>query len=189
MPPAPQSGSQNQTLLELIYAMKSLAQQVEFYHQDLSRRIDEEARARQRELARVLELSGKNSQSLTVLPITLSDRVEKLLGRLETEMEGKIEEVTRAIEEVRRTLYEYTRTTDRAISQNEMTAAVAVERSRDTKEDITGRIEVTDKGEMRIRLNSSILKKIWYVVTLIAAGGGTYGFVELVKKIIAEFSK
>lgn len=187
MPPAPQSGSQNQTLLELIYAMKSLAQQVEFYHQDLSRRLDEEVRARQRDLARVLEMSGKNSQSLTVLPITLSDRVEKLLSRLETEMEGKIDEVTRAIDEVRRTLQEYTRTTDRAISQNEMTAAV--ERARDTKEDITGRIEVTDKGEVRVRLNSSVLKKIWYVVVLMATGGGTYGFVELVKKIISEFSK
>lgn len=187
MPPAQQSGSQNQTLLELIYAMKSLAQQVEFYHQDLSRRLDEEVRARQRDLSRVLEISGKNSQSLTVLPITLSDRVEKLLNRLEIEMEDKIDEVTRAIDEVRRTLHEYTRTADRAISQNEVTAAV--ERARDTKEDITGGIEVTDKGEMRIRLNSTVFKKLWYIVVLMATGGGTYGFVELIRKIVSEISK
>ncbi len=187
MPPANQSGNQNQTLLELIYAMKSLAQQVEFYHQDLSRRLDEEVRARQQDLARVLELSGKNAQSLTVLPITLSDRVEKLLGRLEEEMEGNLDGVTRAIDEVRRTLHEYTRTTDRAISQNEMTAAV--EKAREDKEDIDGRIEVTDKGEVRVRLNSAVLKKIWYVVVLIATGGGAYGFVELVKKIVEELGK
>lgn len=186
MPPATQNVNQNQTLLELIYAMKSLAQQVEFYHQDLSRRLDEEIRSRQRDLARVLEMSGKNAQSLTVLPITLSDRVEKLLGRLEEEVEGKLDEVTKAIEDVRRSLFEYTRTTDRAISQNEMTAAV--EKAREEKEDITGRIELTDKGEVRVRLNSALLKKIWYGVIVIATGGGAYGFVELIKKIISKLS-
>jgi glyceraldehyde-3-phosphate dehydrogenase/erythrose-4-phosphate dehydrogenase len=187
MPPANQSGNQNQTLLELIYAMKSLAQQVEFYHQDLSRRLDEEVRARQRDLSRVLEMSGKNAQTLTVLPITLSDRVEKLLERLEQEMEGKLEGVTRAIDDVRRTLHEYTRTTDRAISQNEMTAAV--EKAREDGQDITGRIELTDKGDIRVRLNSAILKKIWYGVVVIATGGGAYGFVELVKKLVKALSE
>lgn len=187
MPPANQSGNQNQTLLELIYAMKSLAQQVEFYHQDLSRRLDEEIRARQRDLARVLELSGKNTQTLTVLPITLSDRVERLLGRLEEEIEGKIDDVTKAIVEVQRALNEYTRTHDRAISQNEMTAAV--EKARDEREDITGRIELTDKGEVRVRLNSAILKKLWYCVVIVATGGGAYGFVELVKKLVKTLSE
>lgn len=179
MPSAQQSGSQNQTLLELIYAMKSLAQQVEFYHQDLSRRLDEEVRSRRTDLARILDLSGKNLQSVSVLPITLSDRVEKLLSRVEAEMENKIGDVRSAIDEVRRALQEYARTTDRAISHNEATVNVA----REEKEDITGRIELTEKGEVRVLLNSRVLKKIWYGVVIIATGGGAYGFVELVKRI------
>lgn len=187
MPSAQQSGSQNQTLLELIYAMKSLAQQVEFYHQDLSRRLDEEIRARRTDLTRILDLSGKNLQSVSVLPITLSDRVEKLLSRVETEMEHQIAEVKSAIDEVRRVLQEYTRTADRAISQNEMTAAVeaatAKAEAKDDKDDITGRIELTEKGEVKVLLNPHVLKKIWYGVIVLATGGGAYGFVELVKHL------
>lgn len=181
MPSAQQSGSQNQTLLELIYAMKSLAQQVELYHQDLSRRLDEEIRARRSDLARIIDLSGKNLQSVSVLPITLSDRVEKLLSRVESEMESQIGDVKSAIDEVRRALQEYTRTTDRAISHNEMNAAV--EAVKEEREDITGRIELTEKGEVRVLLNSRVLKKIWYGIVVIATGGGAYGFVELVKRL------
>lgn len=179
MSSAHQSGSQNQTLLELIYAMKSLAQQVEFYHQDMSRRFDEESRARRSDVARILDLNGSNLQAVSVLPITLSDRVEKLLSRVEIEMGDRIDNVKTSIEEVRRLLYEYSRTTDRAISHNE---AVAVETKE--KEDITGRIELTEEGEVRVRLNSRVLKKIWYGVIVIATGGGAYGFVELVKRLL-----
>lgn len=177
----PQSGNQNQTLLDLIYALKSLAQQVEFYHQDLSRRLEEEARSRRNDMTRVLELSGKTQQSVSVLPITLSDRVEKLLERQEDKLEDNFERVQTVITETRQALQEYTRTADRAISQNEMTAAV--EAAKEHREDITGRIELTDKGEVRVSLNSRVLKKIWYGVLVIATGGGAYGFVELIKRI------
>ena len=180
MPPAHQSGSQNQTLLELIYAMKSLAQQVEIYHQDLSRRLDEEIRARRSDVAQMLDLSGKNLQSVSVLPITLSDRVEKLLTRVEAEMDDRLEDIKTCLDEIRRLLYEYTRNTDRAISHNEASAAVEA-----AKEDITGRIELTEEGEVRVSLNSRVLKKIWYGVIVIATGGGAYGFVELVKSLFS----
>jgi hypothetical protein len=180
----PQSGNQNQTLLDLIYALKSLAQQVEFYHQDLSRRLDEEVRVRRSDFARVLDLSGKNLQSVSVLPITVSDRVERLISRLEDALNGKFEDVKSAIDETRHTLQDYTRTTDRAISHNEMTSAVEAAKSHKDHEDITGRVELTEKGEIRVLLNSALLKRIWVVVVVIATGGGAYGFVELIKKLI-----
>lgn len=186
MPPANQSGSQNQTLLELIYAMKTLAQQVEFCHQDLSRRLDEEVRSRRSELARIIDLCNKNVQAVSVLPITLSDRVEKLLEKVEAETEDRIKDLKDRIddqfEDIGRYLQEYTKTTDRAISQNEMTAAVEAAKEKD-RSDITGRIELTEKGDVRVSLNSTMLKKIWYGVVVLATGGGAYGFVELVKKL------
>jgi Ca2+-binding EF-hand superfamily protein len=181
--PSTTQGSQNQTLLELIYAVKSLAQQIDLFHQDLSRRLDEETRTRRNDLARVLDLSGKNLQSLSVLPITLSDRVEKLLARLESNVDGQIDEVKSAINELREALQEYNRTADRAISQNEITAAVEAVQEKHQKEDITGRIELTEKGEVHVSLNSRVLKKIWYGVVVLATGGGAYGLVELVKHI------
>jgi hypothetical protein len=176
----PQSGSQNQTLLDLIYALKSLAQQVEFYHQDLSRRLEEESRSRRSDISRVVEIGSKTQQMVSVLPITLSDRVEKLLERLEHAIDGNFNVIQSAIVETRQALQEYTRATDRALSHNEATEAA---KPTGDRQDITGRIEVTDKGEVRVLLNSRVLKKIWYVVVVIATGGGAYGFVELVKNV------
>lgn len=188
MPPAQQSGNQNQTLLELIYAMKSLAQQVEFYHQDISRRLDEEVRARRSDLVRMLDLSSTNLQALSTLPVTMSDRVEKLLSRVETEMESKIGDVKAAIEEVRRALQEYTRTVDRATSHNEITPVPVAESTKNDRGDITGKIEVTESGDVRVSLNSRVLRKLWYVVVVVATGGGTYWFVELIRRIVAELN-
>lgn len=179
MPDQHQGKGQNQTLLELIYALKSLAQTVEFHHQDLVRRLEEEAKARHRDLTRIQDVIGKNNQSLAVLPITLSDRVEKLLTKLETEIESKIDEVASSIEDVRRSLNEYTRTTERAISQNELNAAV--EAVKDEKADITGKIEVTDKGDIKLQFNSRLIGKLKWGVLIAAIGGGTLGIKEILE--------
>lgn len=181
---APQSGSQNQTLLELIYAMKSLAQQVEFYHQDLSRRIDEEVRSHRNDIARIIDLNNNNFQTLSVLPVTLSDRVEKLLSRVESEMESQIKEVRTAVEEVQRALQEHARSTNLPTTHNSGT--VPTPTLQDNKRDVTGRFEVTDAGDVRVSLNNKALKKIWYGVVVVAGGGGAYGFVELIKRWIGS---
>lgn len=177
----PPSGNTNQTLLDLIYALKSLAQQVEFYHQDLSRRLDEEVRARRSDFQRLLDISGKNLQSVSVLPITISDRIEKLLGRLESSLDGKFDTVQTAINEARHALQEYTRISSAPHAEAEVKEA-------EKQEDITGRIELTEKGEVRVLLNSRVLKKIWYGVIVIATGGGAYGFVELMRRIFSGLS-
>ncbi len=180
---APQSGSQNQTLLELIYAMKSLAQQVEFYHQDLSRRIDEEVRAHRSDIARIVDLNNNNLQTLSVLPVTLSDRVEKLLFRVESEMETQIKEVKTAVEEVQRVLREHVCSVNLQVPNNSGPVAVPIPQD---KRDVTGRIELTNTGDVRVSLNNSILKKIWYAVVVMVTGGGTYGVVELIKRWIGS---
>lgn len=181
-PPQSSGGGQNQTLLELIYSLKGLAQTVEFFHQDISRKLDEESKARTRELDRLRDLLGKNSQTLSVLPITLSDRVEKLVGNLKTDIGKQLSEVNTTIGDVQSKLYEYAKVTDRAVSQNEAT----VEALKDDRADITGRIEVANDGRVKIQVNSAILKKIWYAIVVLAAGGGAYGLKEAVSSLLEK---
>jgi hypothetical protein len=176
-------GGPNQTLLELIFALKGLAQTIEFYHQDLSRRLDEEGRSRKADLDRLTkdlrDVIAKNGQSLSVLPITLSDRVEKIVTRTQDEIDKSVGEVRSAVSDVRSKLWEYMQVTERAISQSD----AVVESSRDDRADITGRIEVTEKGDIKLQFKSSILKKIWYGIIVIATGGGAYGFVKMIKEL------
>lgn len=182
MPPHPTaSAGQNQTLLELIFALKGLAQTVEFYHKDLSQRLDEEAKARTRELEQLRVILGKNNQVLNVLPITISDRVEKLLDTLETEIDHKLEDVSGAVSEVRQKLWQYMKVTERAISQTESSGEV--EPVVDEKADITGKIEVTKAGDVKMQFNSKLLKKMWYAMIVLAAGGGVYGIKEALSSL------
>ena len=181
MAPPPQSESlQNQTALELIYAIKGLAQSLEFLHSDLVRKLDESSKSQLKDLEQIRKHMDKSGQSLTVLPITLSDRVEKLIDGMEDRIDSKFKEVHAALRDVNSRLADYTRTTDRAISHNEMQAAV--EEAREGS-DITGRIEVTEKGDVKVQLNSKVLKKIWYGVIVIATGGGAYSFIELLRRL------
>jgi hypothetical protein len=46
-----------------------------------------------------------------------------------------------------------------------------------------GRIEVNDKGDIKVQVNSATLKKLWYALLVIAAGGGVYGIKQLVSAI------
>lgn len=185
MPQQPtQGGGANQTLLELIYSLKGLAQTVEFFHQDLSRKLDEESKARARELERLRDIVSKNSQAISILPITFSDRAEKLVNKLGVEVGEKLRDVEDAVTEVRRSLEGYSRTVDRAVSQNEMQAEMEAKAQEvDEKADITGRIEVNEKGDVKVQVNSAILKKIWYGIVVLAAGGGAYGIKEAIQAI------
>lgn len=178
-PPQQPAGNSNQTLLELIFALKGLAQTVEFYHQDLSRKIEEESKARVREIESFRSLVAKNSQNIAVLPITMSDRVETLLKRLSTELEHDSDEVKQAIQAVNTKLSVHLGIAERAISQNESAIVEAAK----AEADITGRVEVNDKGDVKVQLNSKVLRKIWYGVVVIATGGGAYGFIEFLKKV------
>ncbi len=185
MPQQPTAGGgPNQTLLELIYSLKGLAQTVEFFHQDLSRKLDEESKSRAREFDKLRDIVAKNSQAIAVLPITFSDRAEKLVNKLGVDVGEKLRDVEDAVTEVRRALEGYSRTVDRAVSQNEMQAEVdARAQEVDDKADITGRIEVTEGGQVKMQFNSKVLKKIWYGIVVLAAGGGAYGIKELVAAI------
>ncbi len=191
MPQQPtQGGGQNQTLLELILALKGLAQTIEFYHQNLSRKLDEEAKARLREIDKLRELIQKNTQAINVAPITFSDRAEKLMNNLRNDINEKLRDVDDAVTEVRNKLEGYSRTAERAISQNESTheaeEKAALVQKTDEKADITGRIEVTEGGEVKVQFNSKMLRRIWHAVLIAAAGGGLFGLKEAIQYLLGS---
>lgn len=191
MPMQTPGGGSNQTLLELILSLKGLAQTVEFFHQDLSRKLDEESKARSREIDRLRDLITKTNQAINVLPITFSDRAEKIINKVGLDIGEKLRDVEDAITEVRRSLEGYSRTAERAISQNEMTEELenkleqAAAHKTDEKADITGRIEVNEAGDVKVQINSKILKKLLYVLYVLAAGGGVYGLKEALTAIFS----
>jgi hypothetical protein len=160
MPQVHQSqSSPNQTLIELIYALKSLAQQVELYHDDLLRRLDDEVNSRRHDSA------------------TFAGRSERMLERLEAVLDSRIGGVTKVIDEVRRVLDGHVRASE--VAMNKVEAI-------DDRGDVTGRIEVTDKGDIRVLMNSTVLRKIWYGLIAIATSGGVYGAVKAVQSIFGE---
>lgn len=179
VPPTP-GGGQNQTLLELIYSLKGLAQTVEFLHADLSRKLDEESAARKAEVTRLVDGLDKQNQALTTLPIIFSDRVERLISGIRQDINEKLRDVDDAVTQVRNRLEDYSRTTERAISQHD--DGVVQEEIRE-KAEVTGRIELTESGEVRVSLNSKLMRKMWYVLLFLAAGGGIYGLKQLLHVI------
>lgn len=178
MPTTPTpGGGPNQTLLELIFALRGLAETVEFYHKDLSQRLDEEAKNRSRELDQLRAIVAKNGQSMHVLPITMSNRVEKLLGELTTDLDHRFEDLSGAVSEVRQKLWQYMKVTERAISQ----ADGSVEEVRDDKSDITGKVELMENGHIKVLLHSKLVKRIGQGILLLATAGGAYGLGDLLK--------
>lgn len=173
-------GGQNQTLLELIFALKGLAQTVEYYHKDLSQRLEEEGKSRIRELAQIQKIIDKNNQALSVLPITISDRVEKLLGNVDQKIAAEFEDINKAVSEVRQKLWKYMKVTERAISQ---TGEENSPEPIDEKAEITGKMEMTKDGNVRVELHSKVIKKIWYGIIVLAAGGGAYGLKETLMSV------
>jgi hypothetical protein len=153
---------QNQTLLELIYALKNLAQSVEHYHKDLSAQLEEVSNSRHRDLERLKELVVSHTQALATLPLALSDRVERMVTNLGDDLDDRfdviIREVQVSVDDVRRRLADYT-------SVKEVPAL----------NDGKSRLELGEDGSVSISFSSRLLRRLWQIGLVLAAGGGVYG--------------
>lgn len=157
-------------MLELIYAVKGLATNVEVMHQDLRRFVEEESYARDKELDKIKEIVSKNHQILNILPISTADRLDKLIDK---KVDGVLEDVRTSLHDVRQKLLFYTRTKD-AIGA--IPAAVA-----DPMDDITGSFQIK-KDEVHLRFKTDALAKFWsvfkWVAAALAAGGGGWAIIK-----------
>lgn len=170
-------GGPNQTLLELILALKGLAQTFDLAIDNLKTVIESEAKFNARELDRIRNDLGKNSQAMAVLPITLSDRVEKLIDGLEHDIDGKIEamlrEVQVSINQVQETFVRYIQSKGEAVPEELLEGR-----------QVTGRVEVRRDGTVGIMFNTAWSKRLILGLKWLTVGSASYGAIELFRQFI-----
>jgi hypothetical protein len=188
--PPTQIGGQNQTLLELIYAIKGLAQSVEYMHSDLERSsqellrlltevkrfLEEESRDSNRDIERLIEIVTENQHTVGTLPVAVSDRIEHMVDRISDTMDKRIEsvlgDVRSSLGEVRQRLFRFVET--RRLIENGEDVPIA-----NNDADVSGKIELTKSGKMSLVFRTEWVQKlatvVKWVVICAATGGGLTG--------------
>lgn len=170
-------GGPNQTLIELILALKGLAQTFDLAHSNIKNLVEAEAKANAREFDRIRDLIAKSNQSLTVLPITVSDRVERLIDNLEKDMDEKVQamirEVSVSVQQVQEKFIQYIQAKGEPVPEELL----------DGPRQVTGRIQLREDGTMDVRIQTAWAQKAIAGLKWSAIGGGTYGLVELLRAI------
>ncbi len=178
--PTPSTGGQNQTLLELIFALKGLAQALEYMHSDVRRLLQDEGRDRSQDMEKLAEICNKNAQALAVLPITISDRVEKLLDKqsagVDKKIDGVLDGVKVGLGAVQDRLIRY------AEQVGDKDNKQAIPLLRPPEDDRTGSFEILKDGDVKIGARLP-MKKIWMVLKwgglALASVGGVTGLIKL----------
>lgn len=189
--PTPPPGA-NQTVLELIYAIRGIAQALDYMHQDLRRTLDENAR----DVEKLLKIVGENQRAVGVLPITVNDRIEKLLEKLDKNTDKRIDHVLDSVRtnlnDVRTKLYNY-------LKAKEQEEELELQRTREElihrDDDFTGKVEIIKDHDGDHLVNVSFrtqwittLRKMWPVIKwaggIIAALGGVHAIIEIVKQVL-----
>lgn len=190
MPQSQQFTGQNQSLIELIVAIKGMAQTLEYMHSDLRRMLEDDSRDRDRDIEQLKELLGKNQQTLTVMPMAISDRVEVIISKLSQRIEDTADnKVSTAIEDVRASLCDVSNklrqyTTERQL-ESDMKVKIELA-AQSLPPDVSGKIEIKNDGqvELRGRFQGSTLAKVYRVCRVIVIGliylGSAVGFTKVI---------
>jgi hypothetical protein len=169
-------GGPNQTLIELILAIKGLAQTFELAHASLKNIIESDTKTTARELDRIRDMLSKNNQALSVLPITVSDRVEKLVNNLEKDLDEKIEaairEITISVNQVHTTFVQYIKAKGESVPEELL----------EGPRQITGRVEVRRDGTVDVRLQTVWVQRLVMGLKISAVGAGGYGVIEILRQ-------
>lgn len=159
--PMPQSqvpnGGNNQTLLELIYSLKGLAQTVELFHQDLLRRLDDESRNRVRDL----------------------EPIERSLDKLEVDINNIRDTLRDHSIAINRAITQIETTADIVEDSISVTSTT-------TTESVKGRVEVTKDGRVKFEVNKDWARKLVYILIAVGTGGGIYGIKELIQNLLSR---
>ena len=168
-------GGPNQTLIELILAIKGLAQTVDLGFGNLKTILEADARSNAREIDRIRDMIAKNNQSLSVLPITLSDRVEKLLGHLEKDLDENVRAMVREV------LVSINQVQDKFVQYIQAKGEPVPEELLEGPKQITGRIELRRDGTMDVRIQTAWAQRLIAGAKWGTVGGAAYGFIELLR--------
>lgn len=151
----PANGGHSQTLLELIYSLKGLAQTVEIFHQDLLRRLEDESRNRSRDL----------------------EPVERSLDKLETAINNIRDTLRDHSITINRALTKIENTADIVEDSISVTSTT-------TTESVKGRVEVTKDGRVKLEVNKDWARRLLYILVAVGTGGSIYGIKELIQSLI-----
>ena len=182
---APTTSGHHQTLLDLIYSVRGLAQTVEFMHSDLRRLLEEGNRGRDHAVERLRELVEHNT---ALLPIAISDRLEVPVRRLESGIDEKMDvllgDILKSLNEVRSKLWDYIQTKEKEASASKTDSAVPVP----TAHEVTGKIEIRKDGQVNLSFHTEWVKKVItvgkYIILFLAVGGGIAGIIQAIRSIL-----
>lgn len=177
------NGDENSRVLELIYAIRGLAQALEDMHQDIRRQLEAEAEDREKEFERVKDLLTKNSQALSTIPVVTSDRLE---GIIQKRVDAVLDETRRTLDDVRMKLWMVVGAPKGPeASGSGMTIKEGIPIP--IEERVSGRVEIHRDGEIKFSggFNAKKVATLWlvgkWILVSLAAGGGIAGLIKLLQ--------
>ena len=180
----PENGSQNQSLLELIYAIKNLASNLEHMHTDVKRSIENESRERRECLERLNTQLQTNQQAIASIPVLVADRVEADMAK---RVDSILDETRRALDDMRMKLWVHLGAPrSQEASGSGMTSLPPPLPPLPPKsEHVTGQFTLMDNGNVKLEGNAESAKKVYRIIKIIigAVLGGT-GTVGLAKFVV-----
>ncbi len=180
--PTPSSGGQNQTILELIYAVKGLAQALEYMHSDVRRLLQDESRDRSQDVEKLTDIMNQNAQALAVLPVTISDRIERLMDKMEGHVEVKVDNVLDSVKSGLGVVHDRLIRMAEVQGSDKTTSKEAIPLLRAPEDDYTGKFELSKHGELKVAGKIPIMK-LWTIVKwaglALASVGGLTGLIKL----------
>ena len=186
--PTPPTEQQNQTVLELIYAIKGLSQALETMHEDLRNLLGEHDRLQEKAHEKIRDLIQEQTRNIDSLPVATADRMEALISK---RVDATLDETRRTLDDVRMKLWLYLGTPKGPdASGSGMTVRDGVPVPIKKEEDVTGQVTLMGDGKMEVRgrFNAGKIAKLLlvlkWVVASLAAAGGVAGIVKAILAII-----
>ncbi len=169
-----QPNESSNTLIDLILALKGLAQTFDLAHMNLRSLIESESKAAMRELGHIRDILSKNTEALAILPISVADRVDTLLNKVERDLNEKSEavlkEVTNSIAQVQEKFVQYIKATGEKVPEN------LLEKS--------AKVEVRNDGSVSVYLQTEWVQKAIVAAKLLIFSGGSYSAIEFIRYLL-----
>jgi hypothetical protein len=177
---------ESQTVLELIFAIKSLAQTLEAMQEELKSLHEEDSRLSEKRHEKLMETLQANSLTLNRLPVDTADRTEQVLTN---QVRTMLDETRRALDDVRMKLWMAVGTPrGPEASGSGMTVKDGVPVP--IKEpDVTGQVTLLGDGKVQVqgKIDGAKVMKLWkiakWTIASLAAAGGVAGIVRAILAI------
>jgi len=187
MPSLPKNLEDPKTVLDLIYAIKTLSQTLEMMHEDLRGLHDESVRTNEQRYEKLRDLIQQNALALNRLPVDTADRTDQVISK---QVHSILDESRRAIDEVRMKLWMAVgapRGPEASGSGMTIKDGVPV-LLKDVG--VTGQVTLLTDGNMKVegKFDATKVAVFWKIakwsIAGLAAAGGVAGIVKVVLAVL-----